>query len=344
MLRRTRREFIKAVGGTLGAPILARAAEPLGALPEALDRPTTTGVDASRKSIVAHLRSDLAIPDGKVHETFLLEMLEDSLLLATGKLHAGEAWNTLLERDDAIGLKFNHVGETVIGTTTGMARQLVKSLITTGDIAPERIMLIEVDARTRNVIETSLSEELGIKVKTKSPVFGFSGEEVDFGSGAERLSAVLQEVTGIINVPFLKTHNIATVTGCLKNLSHALIRRPVRYHDNGCAPYVGDILALPEIHGKLRLHVVNALRVVYDGGPDPATQNAVWSHGGLIVSTDPVAADFIGTDVINEERQKRKLAQLGDRLGQVPYIHAAAKRELGTDDQDYIELRDTPLG
>jgi uncharacterized protein (DUF362 family) len=166
---------------------------------------------------------------------------------------------------------------------------------------------------------------------------GFSGGMVSFGSGEDELSAVLQEVTAIISVPFLKTHNIAQMTGCLKNLSHALIRRPRLCHANACTPFVGDILSLPQIKPKLRVHIVNALRAAFDGGPMPGRDH-LWTHGGILVSTDPVAADQVGADILNEQRALRKLPVIGDRDGHIPHVHAAAARGLGTDDQDYITL------
>ncbi|MEP0844658.1 MAG: DUF362 domain-containing protein, partial [Phycisphaerae bacterium] len=211
-----------------------------------------------------------------------------------------------------------------LNTTFPMASALVESLKRAG-FGPGRVMLVEAPPSSTRTL------------KTRPPVQGFSGPEVSFGSGAEELSAVLQEATAIINVPFLKTHNIAGMTGCLKNLSHALIRRPGRYHANGCAPFVGDIVALPQIRSKLRLHLMNALRAVYDGGPAAGADNT-WTHAGLIVSTDPVAADAVGLEVINERRQASNLAPIGGPDALIPHLRAAAERGLGTDDPDYIRL------
>ena len=105
---------------------------------------------------------------------------------------------------------------------------------------------------------------------------------------------------------------------------------------------MGDIVALPQIRSKLRLHVVNAVRAVFDGGPAVRAQGA-WNHAGILVSTDPVAADSVGLDIINDQRARAKLAPVGDALGRIPHVHAAAQRGLGTDDQDYINLIDVAL-
>jgi hypothetical protein len=51
-----------------------------------------------------------------------------------------------------------------------------------------------------------------------------------------------------------------------------------------------------------------------------------------------VAADVVGLDILNERRELAKLPAIGDSDGNVPHLHAAAERGLGTDDQDYITL------
>ena len=168
-------------------------------------------------------------------------------------------------------------------------------------------------------VPTSLAAKLG----TRPEIHDWSGGEVSFGTGSDELSAVLQEVTAIINVPFLKTHNIAGVTGCLKNLSHALVRRPGRYHDQACAPYVGNIVALPQIRSKLRLNIVNAIRALFNGGPHVRPEG-IWNHSALIISRDPVAADAVGLDIINDERAPTRPGQIGNKAGQIPHIHVAA--------------------
>jgi hypothetical protein len=332
----TRREFLGGLAGAgvacalqgvaNGAPATqpGEAARPTTDLPTLGTRPSTGSIEESAKSIVVHIQALEAISGQKVHPTLSAEMVEEALKHITGQKTPADAWHAILKPDDRIGLKFNHVGEELFETTVPFATQLVGSLTSAG-FSPKQIMLIEAPA------------ELSSKLKTRPEILGWAGPEVSFGSGKEQLAAALGEVTAIINVPFLKTHNLAGMTGCLKNLSHAFIRHPARYHANGCAPFVGDIVALPHIRSKLRLHVFNALKACYDGGPQP-TLGGTWIHGGVIVSTDPVAADSVGLDIINERRARAKLRPIGDAAGRVPHIHAAAERGLGTDDQDYIRL------
>lgn len=333
-----RREFLKQAGGTIAACALSaigpaagqgEPAGPAATLPALADRPSSLHLDPAIKSVVADVRAREVVADAVIHENLLREMIDEAVRLATRTDNPGQGWNQLIKRDDVIGIKFNSIGQEAIGTTQPFAAQLLESL-RRADISPDRIMLIEVPER--------LTREFGTR---RCPI-GFAGGKVSFGSGEDELAAVLQEVSAIINVPFLKTHNIAQMTGCLKNLSHALIRSPRLCHANHCSPFVGDILALPQIRPKLRIHIVNALRAVFDGGPLPGRQG-LWTHGGILVSTDPVAADQVGADILNEQRLARGLPTFGDREGHVPHVHAAGARGLGTDDQDYIQLLEPAL-
>ncbi len=335
MSDQNRRVFLKRVGQTGLAAALGHllpgtdsqaGQDPASTLPVLQTKPNTGPIDSSLKSLVVHVRRPEVVDRDSIHAIVLREMIEDSIKALTDTRRPADAWNRLLSADDVIGIKFNQVGSRELDSSDVLAAQLVRSLGDAG-FSPQRIMLIEAPGN------------LPAKLGTRPAVHGWSGGEVPFGPASDELAAVLQEVTAIINVPFLKTHNIAGITGCLKNLSHALVRRPGRYHDQGCAPYVGSIVALPQIRSKIRLNVVNAIRALFTGGPH-VLAGGIWNHAALIVSKDPVAADAVGLDIINDERSRRSLPQIGNTAGQVPHIHAAAKLGLGTDDQDYIVLRD----
>ncbi len=332
----SRREVLGRAAGVLAAAVGTGLAEGLAAaatssapapatqpLPLLGSRPSTARIRDEAKSLVADLRAVEVATETQIHEALLREMIEQGVQMVTQCSEPAAAWQRLLKADDVVGLKFNQIGQEALGTTPAFARQLVASLGDAG-IPPGRIMLIEVPER--------LTRELG----TRPPVFGFSGGKVAFASGEDELSALLQEVTAIINVPFLKTHHLAGMSGCLKNLSHALVRAPRRFHANGCAPYVGDIVALPQIRGKVRIHIVNALRGIFQNGPSPRLADT-WQHSGLLVSFDPVATDHIGLEIINTERARRKLPPVGDAEGTVPHMAAASRTGLGTCDQDYID-------
>lgn len=253
----------------------------------------------------------------------LREMLSKGLCRLTGEQRSDDAWHRVLKPDDVIGVKFNEVAARTLGTTMPLLRVLMESLASAG-FGPERIVVIGVEDSQRRMW------------KTRPADMRFSGEEVDFGCGSDQFLAALTDVTAIINVPFLKTHHLATMTGCLKNLSHGLIRHPSRFHGGGCNPAIARINAATPLRSKVRLHLVNALRVICDGG-SRAAERDVEPISQMLFSTDGVAADSVGYDILNRVRRERNLVPLM-KLPMVPaYLRTAAELGLGEWDGEKVQ-------
>jgi len=260
--------------------------------------------------------SSAHITDGPtVHRPLLGEMVERVLISLTDEPTPTKAWKSLLGSAEVVGLKFNQSGQTVIATAAVMAETLVVSLTEAG-WPPNRVILIEAPA--------GVAELLG----TMPGRAGFAPAPTDFGSGSDQFAAVLGQVDALISVPFLKTHNIAGMTGGLKNLSHGLVKHPARYHADGCSPFIGDIVAAPPIRSKLRLVFVDALRVVFAEGPT-ARADRLSDEGIILASTDPVAADAVGLSILNETRERKGMAMLADSPAGIPHLASAHRRRLG---------------
>lgn len=305
------------MAATAGRELFARTP------PETATQPAPRTARPER-SLVVQARSENIVEGRVVQKHMLKEMLDWCLTSLTWTSTPGEAWRRLLRPDDVIGLKFNRSGAAGLGTTPAFAEALIHSLADAG-WAPQNIVPIEVP-------ETVYSS-----TGTTHPSTDWDDEEVDFGSGRDRLSGVLRQITALINVPFLKTHNITGMTGCLKNLSHALVKHPARFHDNSCCPYIGDIVALPQIRDKLKLNIVNALRLVFDGGPE-AHDDLTWESGVVLAGFDPVAVDTVGLELLNRTRKSLRLPYVDTGQGRVAYLAAAAERGLGCSKLHRIEV------
>jgi len=303
----SRRQFLVRGALSAGAATLAARVGPALA-------GTPVG-SAAALSRVVQARSDAVIGSRGIHGGVLLDLLHLALGRLTGK-QPTEAWAEFLRPDDVVALKFNHTGADALATADPMLRALVQSLEQAG-FAAEKLVAIEVAPAVCAVTGTA------------EPRAGWSAEQIDFGSGRDQLAAWLDQVTAIINVPFLKTHNLCGMTGCLKNLSHAVVKHPARYHAGGCSPFIADIVALPAVRGKLRLHLVNALRIVFEGGPE-AREDCIWDAGMLLAGTDPVALDAIGLQTIDQVRAAVSLPPVAGNQGPPAYLEAAADRGLGT--------------
>jgi len=221
-----------------------------------------------------------------------------------------EAWQSILGDARRIVIKFNRVGAETLRTTDALARVLVSELGTAG-YAAERIALVEVPPY------------IASELQTREPPPGW-GTAIALGDHAEPLANYLLEADAVINVPFLKTHQIAGMSGALKNLSYAVIRHPARYHSNGCTPFVGQVVGSAEVSSRLKLNLTNALRIVVDRGPDAREEDLV-TWGGLILGFDPVAVDSIGLGLLSVERRRKGL----EGVFRVPHLLAAGDDGVG---------------
>jgi hypothetical protein len=295
--RTTRRAFLHglaagAAAGALGSRAWAEKR------PDPIVRLGGGGREDDGLSRVARVVCERVMPVRVVHRPLLRDCLHEALKALSGQSTPEDAWHAFLQPDDLILIKFNQSAAYRLGTTPPLALELLGSLTASG-WDPRRIVVLESGQDGRGAIR-----------RTRRADLRWQGREVEFGQcGKDSFVAALDEATAIINAPFLKTHHLATMTSCLKNLSHGLIRRPARFHSNGCDPAIGEIAAHPEIRNKLRINVVNALRVVYDDRPD-LNGSGIHPASTLLVGVDPVACDAVGFGLLNEIRSLRGLGPL----------------------------------
>ena len=148
---------------------------------------------------------------------------------------------------------------------------------------------------------------------------------------------LFQNSTALINTRPMRTHSWSGVGSLIKNYI-TFVPRPPDYHDDACAS-LATLWDLPVTRGKTRLNVLVMLTPQFHNvGPHHFDASYVWTYGGLIVSTDPVAADAIGLQII---QQKRRLAFGEDRPLQPTAHHIAladTEHHLGNADMNNIEL------
>ncbi|MBC7350090.1 MAG: DUF362 domain-containing protein [Candidatus Aminicenantes bacterium] len=111
----------------------------------------------------------------------------------------------------------------------------------------------------------------------------------------------LEPITALISVPGLKAHWLTGIGTVIKNyIMYSGAPRNYHYEDSA---KLGEIWHLPQVKGKTRLIIVDALRPVCDKGPqfDPRYR---WPYKGLLTSTDPVALDVIGLKIIQAKRDE----------------------------------------
>jgi hypothetical protein len=314
----TRREFLSAAAGAVLGFVPAAGATQVPPPVQSTSQPAERAVLAApwwiaasrNRSRVIDVRSNSVLHATVVDRIALGEMLDHGMQALTGAATSNDGWQAVLGSAKQIVVKFNSVGARAINTNEPMARLIVNRLTSAG-YAADAITLVEAPA--------FLTKELGLRLQVRG-----WGASIPVGEGREALAQYLHDADAVINVPLLKTHQIAGMSGCMKNLSHALIRHPARYHANGCSPYVGQVIGSQEVSSRLKLNIVNALRVVVNGGPDAREEDIV-GYGGVLLGFDPVAVDNVGLSILAVERQRRGLTGGGE----IRYLASAARMGLG---------------
>jgi uncharacterized protein (DUF362 family) len=323
----SRREFLAqvgaaAVGAALAGPAVAEAASSIRGKP-------------SPRVAVAR---DEAVTRGHVreHGERLGKLLDAAMPRLMGAPDAASAWRQLFRPKDRIGIKVNTLG---LSTQPAVVEAVVAGL-RQGGVPAENIIIWD-----RFDVELTRA---GFKLNRSSRgvrCYGTDAERVgggyqsqveisgQIGSCFSRI--VAEEVNALICVPVLKDHNLAGVSLGMKNF-YGAIHNPNKYHTNNCDPYVADVVSHPFIAPKWRLTVCDATRAQYHAGPGRNLEFA-WPFGGLIVSTDFVAADAVAADLLEAKRKSEGLPSLAEEQRPPKQIATAGARGLGVADLSRIE-------
>ncbi len=165
---------------------------------------------------------------------------------------------------------------------------------------------------------------------------GVPEEDIAISDRGVQQDDVFRRSTALINTRPMRTHAWSGVGSLLKN--YITFDYPPNYHDDACAS-LAKLWELPSTKGKTRLNVLVMLNPQFHNiGPHHFDPVYTWPYGGLIVSTDPVAADAVGLRII---QRKRRLVFGEDRPLQPTAHHVAladTEYGLGNAAMDRIEL------
>jgi uncharacterized protein (DUF362 family) len=143
-------------------------------------------------------------------------------------------------------------------------------------------------------------------------------------------------VSASISLAVLKDHGMAGVTAGMKNYFGA-IHNPNKYHDSNCNPFVAELFETDFIRKKHRLTILDCLLVQYHRGP---SYHPRWTekYEALLFSLDPVAADFVGWQLIEKLRAGNGLPSLEEEKREPLYLRTAERMGLGKANLSEIQL------
>lgn len=329
---KSRRRFLKAAGAT----VLATG---LGVDLPWRHRQALAAERKSRIAVVQDMR--LAEAEGDKRQRKLSAMVHLAVREAVGALTPREAYQALFTATDVVAIKVN-CSDPHFATDPQVVRALIEGLHI-AQVPDENIIIYDRDDKALAAAGYQLNAQNGGPrcFGTLGTVAGCGYEDdvSTVGKTSFHLSKIVAEMaTAIINVPVVKDNAYAGVSVALKN-HFGSIDNPQDFHYSGCNPAIADVNAAPEIRTKQRLVVVDALRVLYEGGPTYQEEFAVGYHT-ICASTDAVAVDVKCAQLVDLMRQRHGLDVLA-RVGREPkYIATAGKPEyhLGISDDKNIEM------
>jgi uncharacterized protein (DUF362 family) len=178
----------------------------------------------------------------------------------------------------------------------------------------------------------------GVRAETHGNKRATMPEVTVFNRVKTRYVEQVTNATAIIDMTMMKHHSICGFTGALKNMTHGQIVNPHDHHAYLCNPQIPLLYNFPVLRSRVRLHIVDACKIIYDEGPLDTNPAKRVPHGAVYAATDPVALDRIGWDVIERERKERGVPSLAGIQRNPGYILTAGDLGIGVADLNQIRL------
>jgi uncharacterized protein (DUF362 family) len=271
-------------------------------------------------------------------------LLEKAMMEFTGASNLVEAMKKFIHKDDVVAIKPNGIAGqkgATMATNYELVLPIVEACIALG-VAPDRItvyeqfpgFLIGTRVATKNC-PLPAGVQTGTHDNKKHPM-----PEITIYQGIPtKYCKFFLDATAVIDLTMIKDHSICGYTGTMKNITHGNINNPQDHHAHNASPQIAMLYNHPIVTSRVRLHITDAFKVMYDKGPldrDPKTRIP---HGAVYVATDPVAMDTIGSQVVEEERKTRNLKTLKQAQREPRYIKTGADLGLGVHDLNRINLK-----
>lgn len=340
----TRRQFIKSTAAGAAAIYMA----PSSALGKDVN-----GKDVKSRVVIAN-HARMIDSDESINTKSARQSVDEALLLLTQEDSIKDAWMQIfpdLKTQDTIGLKVNAVNFRC-PTHPEVVYAITDSMVDSLGINPNNIIIWDrATSELKKASYTINQSQNGVqcfgtidkfdfmqwmkKQKQKEDGIGYDQKQINVGEGKKsRLSNILTRLsTYMINVPVLKNHQIAGITLSLKN-HYGTIDNPEKCHANYCDPFVAKINTTPQIKNKTKLIICDAVYGVYKGGPGGLPH---LKYKSILAATDPVALDYTGMQIINNQRKLDNLDIVNPAMA--VHLKTAQKMGLGTCNPDNIQVK-----
>jgi len=335
------------------------------------------GIPGPYPGRVIAIEDSSSIVGGVYQKETVRQMMQRGMTELTSAPSWQDAWRTFFEKGDVVGIKVSPVGGPKLSSDGSVLRSIIEGL---NEAGVSNANIIVFNRYREEAIVAGIDKWLpqGVHFEAASP--RYTETQLDMEGYDEKhfmemalikpndsltdahvrrsyvAKVVTQRVNKIVNLPVLKHHQSAGVTITLKNMSHGFVNNVNRSHLtptlNACGVFIPSVVSLPIIRQKVVLHIVDAVKASYHGGP-PGKPRFMWEPKTLFFGTDPVALDKTGLRVIDAKRAEVGMATIALSKpdseshylnAQVEHIEFAGMLRLGEFDDSKIEVKRVKLG
>jgi uncharacterized protein (DUF362 family) len=343
-----RRPLVQAAAATAAGTLLLRGRNVMADAPAASTGPNLAAVPpagfvpfTAPGRIVKVTKSDSLMPNKLYPKADdARRMLERAMTELTGKPDLVQSVGMFVHKNDKVCVKVNGIAQQNMTTNKELVLPFIEAMIESG-VQPENVTVLE--QWYGYFTATRISEKnvpKGVKISIHNNTDAKMAERLIPGTGiSTKFCTALTESTAVINFGLIKDHSICGYTGALKNMAQGCQLKPAYFHGHHASPQIAMLYAQDIVKTRVRLNVVDGFKLMADGGPLWRQPQYVFPHEAVYVSTDPVAIDAFGADLVDKARVEHHLPTLA-AVGRPPaYIQTAADLGLGIADLNQIQLK-----
>jgi Domain of unknown function (DUF362) len=219
------------------------------------------------------------------------------------------AWRSLFQPGDVVGVFANLEGNPASARSQRLLSLIVSKVVSAG-VSPSNVRIYSELAHDDDEYDIEQFVRLDL-IQTGRDV----GNERNYRSHLRRF--LTRKVDKIVHLATLSDHMAAGLGGCLQSMAHGLVDNWGR---SQCAPsanvsnqFIPQVVNHPTIRAKCVLQIMDALVATYQGGRFGSTcaSNWTWDANRLLLATDPVALDMVALGILDEQRGRMGLPQVG---------------------------------
>lgn len=279
---------------------------------------------------LAEVRSENSISEttDRVNREAVRKMIDQGMRQLTGAPDLTAAWKVFFEPGDRVAIKVNASGAPQCISSPEVVQEVIAGLMSAG-VKAQDIWLYERYAGQMDLVGYESFVPDGVRIwsgeRRRSELTGYDRDvyvKVDFQGEEDRRSylweVVTKHVNKIVDIPNVKDHASAGMTGCLKNMGYGSFNNVARSHElkhpvTHTRTFIGTLCSVEPLRSRTVLHVVDGLRGVWHGGPQAFTPRFLWYPKLLQFGTDPVAIDRVLLDIVDGKRKEMGAVSIFNR-------------------------------